>query len=135
MGSRVRRVTERTGGDASAFLADPPGAWITGTVDEAAPQLRALQDAGVTEQTELRLDFFYESAGSTGDAQLADLLRRETDYDVQIQDGGKKGYGVTGTTQPTAVDLTTLNEWVTWMVRAGRENGNCKFDGWGAAVP
>jgi len=95
----------------------------------------ALQDAGVTEQTELRLDFFYESAGSTGDAQLADLLRRETDYDVQIQDGGKKGYGVTGTTQPTAVDLTTLNEWVTWMVRAGRENGNCKFDGWGAAVP
>ena len=46
-----------------------------------------------------------------------------------------KGYGVTGTTQPTAVDLETLNEWVTWMVLAGHENGNCKFDGWGAAVP
>jgi len=94
-----------------------------------------LQDAGVTEQTELRLDFFYESAGSEGDAELAELLRRETDYDVQIGEGGKKGYGVTGTTQPTAVDVEKLNEWVTWMVLAGYENGRCKFDGWGAAIP
>ena len=45
---RVDRVTERTGGDARAFLADPPGAWITGTVDEAIEQLQALKDAGVS---------------------------------------------------------------------------------------
>ncbi|HEY3944945.1 MAG TPA: TIGR03560 family F420-dependent LLM class oxidoreductase [Solirubrobacteraceae bacterium] len=45
---RARRVTERTGADASAFLADPPAAWITGTVDEAVEQLQALRDAGVS---------------------------------------------------------------------------------------
>lgn len=45
---RVGRVTERTGADASAFLADPPGAWITGTVDEAVEQLQPLKDAGVS---------------------------------------------------------------------------------------
>lgn len=46
--ARVRRVTERTGGDRDAFLADPPGGWITGTLDEAAEQLHALKEAGVS---------------------------------------------------------------------------------------
>ncbi|HZO77861.1 MAG TPA: TIGR03560 family F420-dependent LLM class oxidoreductase [Solirubrobacteraceae bacterium] len=45
---RARSVTERTGADASAFVADPPAAWITGTVDEAVEQLQALKDAGVS---------------------------------------------------------------------------------------
>jgi F420-dependent oxidoreductase-like protein len=45
---RVGRVTERTGGDAKAFLADPPGAWITGTAEEAVQTLRALKEAGVS---------------------------------------------------------------------------------------
>jgi F420-dependent oxidoreductase-like protein len=44
---RARRLAERTGADASAFLADPPEAWITGTVDEAVQQLQALKAAGV----------------------------------------------------------------------------------------
>jgi F420-dependent oxidoreductase-like protein len=44
---RVARVTERTGADAKAFLVDPPGAWITGTVEEATRQLQALKDSGV----------------------------------------------------------------------------------------
>jgi F420-dependent oxidoreductase-like protein len=45
---RARRVTERIGGDASAFLEDPPEAWITGTVEEALEQLQTLKDAGVS---------------------------------------------------------------------------------------
>jgi F420-dependent oxidoreductase-like protein len=45
---RVRRVAERTGADASAFLAEAPDAWITGTVDEAIRQLQALKAAGVS---------------------------------------------------------------------------------------
>lgn len=44
---RVRRLSERMGADAAQFLADPPEAWITGTVDEAAEQLDALRRAGV----------------------------------------------------------------------------------------
>jgi F420-dependent oxidoreductase-like protein len=42
-GDRARRVGERT--DAPGFT--PPDSWISGTVDEAAEQLRALADAGV----------------------------------------------------------------------------------------
>lgn len=45
---RVRRVNERTGGDPDQFLADPPEAWITGTVDDAVGKLQALKDAGVS---------------------------------------------------------------------------------------
>jgi alkanesulfonate monooxygenase SsuD/methylene tetrahydromethanopterin reductase-like flavin-dependent oxidoreductase (luciferase family) len=44
---RVRRVAERTGADASAFLAEAPGAWITGT-GEAIRQLQELKAAGVS---------------------------------------------------------------------------------------
>ncbi len=84
----------------------------------------ALQNAGVTEQTELRLDFYYDSAGNQSDAELAEFLRRETDYDVQVGESGN--YGVTGATQPTG-DPEKLDQWVTWMVLAGHENGRCKF--------
>jgi F420-dependent oxidoreductase-like protein len=44
---RARRLAERTGGDASAFPAQPPSGWIVGTLEEAAGQMAALADAGV----------------------------------------------------------------------------------------
>jgi F420-dependent oxidoreductase-like protein len=44
---RAVRLAERIGADADAFLADPPQAWIVGTVERAAEQLGALRDAGV----------------------------------------------------------------------------------------
>ena len=45
---RVARLTERTGAQAREFVEDPPGPWITGTVDEAVAQLQTLKDAGVS---------------------------------------------------------------------------------------
>ncbi len=46
---RARRLMSRQdGGDADAFLADPPPAWVVGTVERAAEQLSALRDAGVS---------------------------------------------------------------------------------------
>jgi F420-dependent oxidoreductase-like protein len=45
---RAGRLAERTGGDAEAFLADPPSGWVVGTVDQAAEQLTQLRDAGVS---------------------------------------------------------------------------------------
>jgi F420-dependent oxidoreductase-like protein len=44
---RARRLVGVIGGDASAFLAEPPSGWIVGTVDEAAERIAALADAGV----------------------------------------------------------------------------------------
>jgi hypothetical protein len=92
----------------------------------------ALTQAGVTEATELRLDFFYDSAGEASDAELAAFLGSETDYEVVRT---SKQYGVTGSTQPTTVTPQILDDWVRWMVLAGYEHGACKFDGWGAPVP
>jgi F420-dependent oxidoreductase-like protein len=44
---RARRLAELTGGDATAFLAQPPSGWIVGTLEDAAGQIAALGDAGV----------------------------------------------------------------------------------------
>ncbi len=45
---RAERLAEVQGGDAQALLSDPPPAWIVGTVEQAAEQLAALRDAGVS---------------------------------------------------------------------------------------
>lgn len=90
----------------------------------------ALQQHGVTEATELRLDFAYDAPNAGAAEQLADFLRAETDYDMRTD-----SRAVTGSTQPTALSSAILDEWVEWMVLAGYENGRCKFDGWGAAFP
>jgi F420-dependent oxidoreductase-like protein len=47
---RAMRLLERTGaaGDAEEFLAEPPGGWLVGTVEQVAEQLTRLRDAGVS---------------------------------------------------------------------------------------
>jgi F420-dependent oxidoreductase-like protein len=45
---RARRLGSKTGRDPDELLSSPPHAWIVGTVDQAAEQLGALRDAGVS---------------------------------------------------------------------------------------
>ena len=90
----------------------------------------ALQKHGVTEATELKVEFFYDVPSASAAKQLADFLRAETDYDVASDEES-----VRGTTQPTKLSPSIIGEWIEWMVLAGYENGRCKFDGWGAEVP
>jgi hypothetical protein len=89
----------------------------------------ALQGLGLTAESEVRLDFFYEAPSRGAADELAAFLRQETDYDVSATDES-----VAGRTQPTTVDLAKLNQWVEWMLAAGAEKGRCKFDGWGTQV-
>lgn len=100
----------------------------------------ALRRNGVTEQTELRLDFMYEAPTRAAADKLIELLRGETDYDVSepLADGRStvaRTFFVSGNTQATSVSLDVLNQWVDWMVAAGHQSGGCVFDGWGAQVP
>jgi alkanesulfonate monooxygenase SsuD/methylene tetrahydromethanopterin reductase-like flavin-dependent oxidoreductase (luciferase family) len=44
---RLRARAEKMGADPAPMLADPPAAWITGTIDQATEQLLALREAGV----------------------------------------------------------------------------------------
>jgi len=100
---------------------------------------QALQEHGVTEESTLRLDFFYVAPGEQQANALATFLREETDYDVTVSSSGggflkKKAWAVNGSTRETAISLAILDDWVRWMVAAGEANGGCEFDGWGAAV-
>ncbi len=102
--------------------------------------LAALREHGVDENTLLRLDFSYEAPTERAGEELAAFLRDETDYEVEtisMKRGllKKRAWTVQGSTQQTAIDDQTLDEWVTWMVVAGSEHGDCEFDGWGAQVP
>ena len=101
---------------------------------------QALQEHGVTDESELRLDFFYVAPGEKQADALCAFLRAETDYDVRVGSsaGGllkRKSWTVNGTTQKTPVSLDILDAWVEWMVAAGVEHGGCEFDGWGAETP
>ena len=99
----------------------------------------ALLQHGVTEQTELRLDFAYEAPTRAAADKLIALLRHETDYDLsEPRSSGSffsRQFTVSGTTQQAKITLDTLNQWVDWMVAAGQQSGGCTFDGWGAQVP
>ncbi len=96
----------------------------------------ALQQHGVTEQSELRLDFSYNASGRHAADGLRLLLQEQTDYDVRVESDRflfRRKWRVEGTTQKTAISLEILDQWVTWMVMAGKEH-SCEFDGWGALV-
>jgi hypothetical protein len=95
----------------------------------------ALQKHGVTEATDLRLDFTYDAPSRAAADKLVKLLRDETDYDVAEPEQTGAGFAVTGTTQVTQVSLDILNQWVEWMYAAGRQSDGCEFDGWGTQLP
>jgi len=91
---------------------------------------------GVTEATELRLDFSYIAPDRASAESLEAVLKDQTDYDVRVESSGafmRKAWSVVGSTQPTRVSNEILDRWVDWMVTAGLHQ-NCEFDGWGAQV-
>ena len=97
---------------------------------------RALQSHGVTEATELRLDFSYVAPAEANALALKGVLEEETDYTVQARSEGallRKRWIVVGSTQLVAVSPAILDQWVDWMVTAGLHQ-NCEFDGWGVEV-
>ena len=44
---RAGRLADVIGADAKSFLADPPGGWVVGTLEDAAAQIAVLHEAGV----------------------------------------------------------------------------------------
>jgi hypothetical protein len=96
----------------------------------------ALQKHGVAEGRQLRLDFSYNAPNRVAADTLCVLLRGQTDYEVEVESGGsflRRKWRVEGRTHNTAVSPALLDQWVTWMVNAGKEQ-SCDFDGWGARV-
>lgn len=92
-----------------------------------------LTELGFTPETLVRLDFAYKCPNELAAQALLHHLRAETDYDLAVT--RKSDIELRGTTQPTAITLEILNQWVFWMCRAGVEYGDCMFDGWGTSIP
>ena len=96
----------------------------------------ALQKHGVTTESKLRLDFSYNAESREAAERLCALLRGQTDYDVSVTSSGsflRRKWRVEGRTLETAVSPEVLDQWVTWMVTAGKERF-CDFDGSGTSV-
>src|SRR5450631_1809124 len=92
----------------------------------------ALQEHGMTEESTLRLDFSYNAPNRGAADKLCALLREQTDYEVEVESSGsflRRRWRVEGRTQKAALSPAILDQWVTWMVTAGKE-GSCDFDGW-----
>jgi hypothetical protein len=96
----------------------------------------AIQKRGVTEESQLRLDFCFNAPSREAAARLCELLQEQTDYEVKVESDGSflsRKWRVEGNTQKTAVSPAILDDWVTWMVSAGK-GSSCDFDGWGTSV-
>src|SRR5262245_50313151 len=94
--------------------------------------LGRLTELGLTPETLVRLDFAYRCPSESAAEALLQYLRTDTDYDLTVI--RERDIELQGTTQPTAITLDILNQWVFWMCRAGVEHGDCMFDGWGTEI-
>ena len=95
-----------------------------------------LQQHGVTEQSQVRLDFSFEAPTREAAEKLRTLLQEQTDYDVRVESKRaflRRRWRLEGTTQKTNISQEIIDQWVTWMVIAGKEQ-SCDFDGWGTLV-
>jgi hypothetical protein len=89
-----------------------------------------LQEHGVTDGSELQLDFFYAAPTSARAAELKRFLEQETDYEMRVT-ADRDQWILRGHTQCAPLSLGIVEQWVDWMVSAGLRF-ECLFDGWGA---
>jgi hypothetical protein len=101
-----------------------------------AKQLAMNRQTWAALQSQLRLEFSYDAPSREAAESMVALIKEQTDYEVRAESSGsflRRKWRVEGTTQKTAASAEMLDQWVTWMVTAGKERA-CDFDGWGTAV-
>jgi hypothetical protein len=98
--------------------------------------LDALRRAGLTDQTEVQLQFFFAARNeASGQALVAHLAKNDC-LDLKLEKSGgflSRRFSVAGKTHPTVVTTQVLAIWIPWIVVQGITH-DCEFDGWGAEV-
>ena len=93
----------------------------------------AFKENGVTEETELVLEFVYKAPNKCSANSLNFALEN---YASSVRSEGvlKKKWFVDGQSHPTTVSKEKMAQWLEYMVALGWEHG-CEFDGFGASMP
>jgi hypothetical protein len=97
-----------------------------------APQtLQQLREYDVTDQTRLRLEFFFYTNSLPNASRLADVLKKLA-YSVNVgpSAGEKALLLITGWTDKMIMDEPTVVGWTRQMCQLGFDC-DCEFDGWG----
>jgi hypothetical protein len=92
-----------------------------------------LREHGVTDGSELQLDFFYAAPTNMQATGLKQFLEAESDYELRVT-ADRDQWILRGHTQRASLTLVMVEQWVEWMVSVGLHFG-CVFDGWGAEAP
>jgi len=99
---------------------------------ELAPQtLKQLRELGVTDDKELKLEFFFYSNTVDKVERLSTELKK-MNYEVEFgqSQGDKKLFISTGWTSKMKMDNGTVKTWTREMCEIGYKF-DCDFDGWG----
>jgi hypothetical protein len=106
---------------------------ITQQLTMALETIAEMRKAGLSEDRELELDFFFDAPDEgAAKALVASLETRDClSLTISRHDGGD--FVVAGKTYPTPVTFEVLSQWIPWMVVQGL-TCNCEFDGFGAAL-
>ena len=96
---------------------------------------RRLTEFGVDENTELALNYIFNAPDKDKAAKLVGMLH-QYGYRADVRQTGtffNKKWIVEGWTNPGTFSPEKLDQWVQWMVQAGKE---CEshFDSWDAEV-
>ena len=99
---------------------------------ELAPKTVAqLRAFGVTQESELKLEFFFYS---NSDGKAASLVEALTDLGYHSESSTSAGdpnlVCITGWTTPMKMEEEAIVAWTEQMVRLGFKH-DCEFDGWG----
>jgi hypothetical protein len=122
----------RPGGGDTRFQTDDAYAQNRARQLAMTPQTIAqLREYGVTDHSQLKLEYFFYTNAKEKAAALA---RRLADmgyagrHDNSASD--KKQFVVSGWTTPMKMDDQTVLDWTSRMCEAGHDH-DCEFDGWG----
>jgi hypothetical protein len=98
--------------------------------------LDAMRRAGLTDEREIQIDFFFNAPNLVSAKALSEHLSANDCLDLKVERFGTfltRRFTVAGKTHATVVSPQVLAQWIPWMVVQGMAH-NCQFDGWGADV-
>ena len=104
---------------------------IARQVQLAPETLKQLKNYGVSDDSELKLEFFFY-AKMEDKAQMLAATLKKLNYEVEFgkSAGDKKLFIITGWTKKMTMDDGTVQAWAKEMCELGYKF-DCDFDGWG----